>query len=64
MFPEGLTTTPGGSSRDFIEDGDSVTLEAATSGACSRLGVGGVTVVAGNGIAVCGGVCRRGRSGS
>lgn len=62
MFPEGLTTTPGGISRDFIEDGDSVRLIFAPSGACSMLGVGGVTVVAGNGIALCGGVDRRGFS--
>jgi hypothetical protein len=55
--------TPGGKSRDFIEDGDSVRLDEERTGACSNCGVGGVTVVDGAGIAVWGGVCRRGTSG-
>jgi hypothetical protein len=55
--------TPGGKSRDFIEDGDSVRLDDKRTGACSKCGVGGVTVVDGAGIAVWGGVCKRGTSG-
>jgi hypothetical protein len=57
--------TPGGEDMEFrevIDSGESVTPPAriwGLSGRCS-VGVGGVTVVAGAGIAVCGGVFGRG----
>lgn len=55
MFPEGLTVvTPDGEFSDCRDSGESVTLLdriCALIGRCS-VGVGGVTVVAGAGIAV------------
>ena len=68
MFPEGLTTMPvGKESFDFSDSGESVT-SASTRGAPYPLrrstGVGGVTVVTGAGIEVCGGVFGVGLAGS
>ena len=58
MFPDGLTTTPGGNgSFPFRESGDSVTSgDEKRLAAASVRGVGGVTVVWGAGIVRRGGV--------
>jgi hypothetical protein len=57
MFPDGLTTTPAGSSSfPFSESGDVVTSGDEKILTASVRGVGGVTVVWGAGIALWGGV--------
>ena len=60
MFPEGLTvvTPEDGEFSDCRDSGESVTLLDRICALRGRysVGVGGVTVVAGAGIAVCGGV--------
>lgn len=59
MFPDGLTMMPDGSdSLDFTDSGESVISVSTSWGNSYRrsVGVGGVTVVKGAGMAVCGGV--------
>lgn len=62
IFPEGLTTIPPGESFEWIESGDRVTSGEVKSLGNSVFGVGGVTVVWGCGMAVCGGVLGAGNS--
>lgn len=67
MFPDGLTMMPDGNeSLDFRDSGESViSASPICPNSCRRsVGVGGVTVVIGAGIDVCGGVVGVGVDGS